>query len=139
MGEEMNESLPNRGPQGSAAQRGGGDGRSRPLRRSVRESAAAATCDRETPTTNVEARSREVAASLDKDLSVVAAERSQGTASSERSLFTRLQWIVRWPGLSRIAEFGLLQSPRFEAPARTIGRYDIEVERRQGPPTRKVQ
>ncbi len=41
------------------------------------------------PTLSVQARSREAAASQDKNFSVVAAERPQGTASTERSLFAR--------------------------------------------------
>ncbi len=60
MGEEINESLTNRGPHGSAVQWGSGDDRSRLLRRGVRESAAAAaTCVWETPTPNVQEGDRE--------------------------------------------------------------------------------
>ena len=51
--------MPNRGSQGSAVQWGGDDGRSRPLRKSVRESAAAVTGVEETPTLDVQARSKE--------------------------------------------------------------------------------
>ena len=70
MGEEMDESLPNRGPYGSAVQWGGGDGRSRSLRRSVRESAAAAIGDRETPTLNIQKGDKE-ALSLKKKTTVL--------------------------------------------------------------------
>ena len=66
MSEDMNESLPNRGPQGSAVQRGGGDGRSRPLRRSVRESAASAKGVRETPTLNAQEGDREASSLKEK-------------------------------------------------------------------------
>ncbi len=86
----MNESLPNRGSQGSAVQWGGGDGKSRPLRRSVRELAAAATCARETPTLNVQEGDRE-ASSLKKKTTVLWPRRGRrGLRQHCCSIFRRL-------------------------------------------------
>ena len=91
MGEEMNESLPDRGPQGGAVQRDGGDGRPRPLWRSVRETAAAAIEVSGNTDPKRSGQEQGGAASQEKNFSIIAAVRPQGTASTERSLFARRQ------------------------------------------------
>ena len=75
-------------------------------------------CFRKIPTLSVQARSREAATSQDKIFSVVAAERPQGNRS------------YGGQGHSRIAKFDLMPSPGSETPARTVGKYGREVERR---------
>ncbi len=91
MGEEIHKSLPDRGPQGSAVQRGGGDGRPRPLWRSVRETIAAAIEFSGNTDPKRSGEEQGGVASQEKDLSIVAAVRPQETASTERSLFARRQ------------------------------------------------
>ncbi len=89
MGEEMNESLPDRGPQGSTVQKGGGDDRPRLMWRSVRGTAAAAIGVSGNTDPKRSGEEQGGTASQDKGFSVVAAVRPQGTASTERSLFAR--------------------------------------------------
>ena len=86
----MNESLQTVAAR-KPARRGGGGCSSRMLRRGVRETAAATIGVSENTNPNRLGEEQGGAASQDKDLSVVAAERPQGTASTGRSLFTRLQ------------------------------------------------
>ncbi len=91
MGEEMKESLPDRGPQGSAARKGGGDDRPRPMWRSVQEIAAAAIGVSGNTDPKRSGEEQGGAASQDKGFSVMAAVRPHGTASTERTLFARRQ------------------------------------------------
>ncbi len=73
-----------------AVQWGGGDGRSRPLRRSVRESAAAATGAQETPTLNAQEGDGE-ASSLKKKTTLMWLRRGRkGLRQHCCSIFRRL-------------------------------------------------
>jgi hypothetical protein len=86
----MNESLQTMAAR-KPVRRGGGGCRSCMLRRSVRETAAAAICVSENTNPKRSGEEQGGAASQDKVLSVVTAERPQGTASTERILFARRQ------------------------------------------------
>ena len=71
--------------------RAGGGCRSRMLRRSVRETAAAAIGVSKNTDPKRSSEEQGGAASQDEDLSIVAAKRPQGCALTERSLFERRQ------------------------------------------------
>ncbi len=86
----MNESLQTVAAR-KPVRRGDGGCRSRTLQRSVRDTAAAAIGAAENSNPKRSGEEQGGAASQDKDFSIVAAERPQGTASTEGSLFTRRQ------------------------------------------------
>ena len=89
----MNESLQTVAAR-KPVRRGGDGGRSRMLRRSVRETAAAAIGVAENTNHKRSGEEQGGAASQEKDFFIVAEERPQGIASTERSLFARPPQIV---------------------------------------------
>ncbi len=86
----MNESLQTVAAR-NPVRRGGGGCRSRMLRRSVREIAAAAIGVSGNTNPKRAGEEQGGASPQDKDFSIVAAEMPQGTASTEKSLFARWQ------------------------------------------------